>query len=665
LRRRAAKLGLVTPGTARAHGFFRQLGLALALVTATPVAHGDVLDSNFVDTAFETTAIDAMITGMAWATDGTNRLFVTRKAGQVNVIENGELRDTPFAVVTPLFGQSECGLLAVAFDPDFATNHYVYFFVTVAENEQRIIRYRDDQSIGVEPTVIVSNLPTRGANHDGGALAFGPDGKLYWAVGDLGNQSGVGADLSSPAAKIGRANRDGTLPEGNPFDDGPGPNFDFTWARGFRNPFTMTFQPTTGTLWLNVVGTNYEQVFVVGAGDHGGWADYEALRPAAYLTPVVSYRTNGSDVFSIAANGAARSGGVATFVTTVQHWLRLGERVTIAGVRDGTFDGPAFVTGVPAPNEFTIDQAGSNTLSGDGTATTTALGGCITGGVFLDSTAASPDYANNFFFGDFNSGLILRARVSGSTVTSVETWGDGVPQMIDMDVGPDGDLYYTSHFGWGIIHRVRYRATSQRLVLSRTNLRMLEGGRAAFHVRLAMAPSGDVPVGVARVSGDADVELAEAAALTFGVGDWETPKPVYLRALRDADGVEDTAALEVSASGITERLTVRVTDEFRSAEPPGEGGRGGAAGEQQAGEGGLAGENQGGVAGSGPGGGDAGQAGNGGEPGGEGGDGNQGEAKDHAATRGGCGCAMTRSSARDFAWIPVLAALLLRRRVRR
>ncbi len=654
-------------GTTRSAGRLRGAALAAALLAIGSPAHALILDPNFVETELEVTAIDAQLTGMAWAPDGTQRLFLTRKGGEVSVIENGEVRDEPFAVLSPLFGQSECGLLAVAFDPDFVTNHYVYFFLTVSSEEQRIVRFRDDQSIGADPTTIVSGLPTRGANHDGGALAFGPDGKLYWAVGDLGGQVGVGADLASPAAKVGRANRDGTLPEGNPFADGPGPNYDFTWARGFRNPFSMTFDPA-GRLWLNVVGTNYEQVFAVGAGDHGGYADTESLRSEEFLSPLISYRTNGTDSYSVPANGATRSGGVATFSTTTPHWLRLGELVTISGTTDATFNGAGFVTGVPAPDRFTIEQAGANATSGGGSVTTAPLGGCVTGGTFLDSTTATPEYGGNFFFGDYNIGSIARVRVSGTTVTSVEPWATDNPGMVDIDVGPDGDLYYVSYIGNGIVHHAEFLATSQRLVVSRTNVRMLEAGRAAFHVRLAMEPPGDVSVSIARASGDRDVAITGNTALTFDVTDWQTPKPVFMMAARDADGTDDLAELSVSASGLgEERVSVYVIDEFDSAEPPGEGGQAGAGGEPPAGAGGVAGEAQGGVSGSQPQGGgggvrdpgDAGQAGDG-EDGGESGSAPSGQ----GGSDGGCSCAMSRSSAHDLAWLG-LVALLLHRRARR
>src|SRR6185436_9692654 len=124
-----------------------------------------------------------------------------------------------------------------------------YVFATVSISEQQIIRYTVVGDTATEKTIVVSGLPTRGANHDGGGIGFGPDGKLYWSIGDNGAGVGTNADLTSLAAKVGRANPDGTAPADNPFHDGSGAR-DFIWARGMRNPFTLAFQPTTGLLWL-------------------------------------------------------------------------------------------------------------------------------------------------------------------------------------------------------------------------------------------------------------------------------------------------------------------------------------------------------------------------------------------------------------------------------
>src|SRR5688572_19585103 len=145
-----------------------------AVLTVSAPALGLVTDPNFEETPYATLVDDASVTSIAFAPDGTGRLFVTRKQGEIFVVDDGVTLPQPFAVVSPVWSANECGLLGIAFDPDFVNNSFVYVFVTVSSAEQRILRYRVDGNVGRDETVLVSGLPTRGENHDGGALAFGP-----------------------------------------------------------------------------------------------------------------------------------------------------------------------------------------------------------------------------------------------------------------------------------------------------------------------------------------------------------------------------------------------------------------------------------------------------------------------------------------------------------
>lgn len=483
---------------------------ALSLTLAAPVP-ALVVDPSFEESPYATVVTDASLTSMAFAPDGSGRLFVTRKQGEIYVIQDGVTVPEPFAVVSPTYTASECGLLGIAFDPDFLTNAFVYVFVTVSDSEQRILRYRADGNVGRDETVILGDLPTRGYNHDGGALAFGPDGKLYFAIGDLSYDVGHNEDLTSLGSKLGRVNRDGSVPADNPFVDGPGPNHDLIYARGLRNPFSMTFQPATGLPWVNVVGTNWEQVFVLGPGDHGGYGAYEGNQPPGFVTPVIRYETNGPEI-----------------------------------------------------------------------------GGCITGGTFLDSSSVSAEYRDDFFFGDFNTGRITRAHVSGATVSSLEAFGE-LRRVVDMAVGPDGDLYYASHASTGQVMRARFKPAEQALVVTPRHPFLVEGGAGAVHVRLARAPVAPVTVRVQRTSGDADVTVTTGASLTFDATSWDEPQLARLGALLDEDVTDDTATLTVSASGISsETVSVRVRDEW-TGELPG-GGEGGEAGVGSGGEIGVGGE---------------------------------------------------------------------------
>ncbi|MEO8671982.1 MAG: PQQ-dependent sugar dehydrogenase [Tahibacter sp.] len=541
-------------------------GLALS-------ASATVVDPNWTETTFSInrdTPNDTsgkQHTGLAWAPDGSDRLFVLEKTGRVRILSGALSGGTPtwstFATMTPIYTSSECGLIGIAFDPNFAQNRYVYFFVTVSSSEQQILRYDASTNVGTGRTVIRDQLPTSGNNHNGGGIGFAGDGKLYWSVGDNGNGTGVDNNLTSLGTKVGRANRDGTLPADNPFNDGAGPNNDYIFGRGFRNPFTMQIQPSTGQIWLNVVGDGYEQVFVVGRGSHGGYNDYENNQPAPtatenYITPKIVYTTNGSDTRNVTA--VSRSGNVATFTTSAAHRFRVGGNLTISGVTDASFNQiNLYIASIPSPTTFTAQQVGPDATSAGGTAVTLNQGGCLTGGAFNDATLASAVYAGNFFYGDCNSGRINRARIDGITnaVLSVDYFATGTSSQVDVASGPDGAIYYTGT-STNNIYRAAFTVSNQALVVGNQNLRIDEGGDVVTSVRLATQPAGNVQVATARSSGDTDVSITGGATLTFSTTNWMQPQTVRMTAATDADGVDDLATVSVTSPSLT-AVPIRVT----------------------------------------------------------------------------------------------------------
>jgi glucose/arabinose dehydrogenase len=532
---------------------------ALVALLFSRGSRATVIDTvNFTETPW--ISVPGTLTGMAWAPDGSKRLFLIDKGGAVQIVKWGAPPTVvTFTTIAPVFQDAECGLIGLTFDPNFQVNHYVYFFVTVSASEQQIIRYTANGDVGSDKTVLIAGLPTLGGNHDGGSIGFGPDGKIYWGIGDIGNFTGVNADLSSLAAKIGRANADGSAPDDNPFFDGSGPNNDYIWARGMRNPFTLTFQAATGLLWLNVVGTSYEQVFVVRRGDHAGYNAYENNQPSGFITPVIKYRSNGTDTLNLSA--ASRTTNVVTFTTTTTHGFRQGERLDIANVADATFNGSVYVASVPSATTFTAAQVGPNTNNTGGTATTLNQGGCITGGTFYDGTQFGAAYRGNFFYGDYNSSRIMRAVLGpGNAVASVDYWGTNISTITDTSVGPDGALYYMSIAG--AIYRATFNTSAQSLVLSGTHLWMMEGGQTSVGVSLAVAPAADVTVNVARTAGDADVGVGTGTVLTFTTTNWNVPQAVTITSADDLDTVNDTATITVTSGGLASQdITVNVTDD--------------------------------------------------------------------------------------------------------
>jgi glucose/arabinose dehydrogenase len=639
---------------------------AIGLGLLAPPAQATPVDPSFAETPFLT--FYPRLTALAWAPDGSNRLFVVQKTGRLWIVENGQILTTPFATLTPVVVASECGMLGIAFDPDFVTNGYVYVFATVSVTEQQIIRYTAVGNTGTDKTVIVAGLPTAGVNHDGGALGFGPDGKIYWAVGDNGNKSGTKDDLLSLAAKVGRANPDGSAPADNPFFDGDGPNNDYIWARGFRNPFTLTFQPGSGRLWLNVVGNELEQIFALKAGDHGGWDTYEGNQPKGFVLPRVSYYTGRAPslkITGVVGSGAVRAAGVTTITTLIASRFRPGVRVTIAGVADPSFDGTAFVE-TSEGMSFSFKQAGPDAKSEGGTVTSELVGNAVTGGEFWSSSGVPAEYRGDLLFGDYGSGNLMRVRLDENEgVKSIDKFITGAVGHVDMAVGPDGNLYYGTHAG--SILRASYIFDHQALVVTPLDLRMAEGGKAVVNVRLAQQPASDVEVKVAHSSGDEDVSVTEGGTLMFTTQNWQLPQRVLLGAAQDADSAEDIAAVRVSAAGLPpEVVTVRVTDDDGD-QPEGSAGQGGALSAGGAASAGAAAEAAGAIGGE--------PLATGGEPAAVGGEAAAvgGEAAavggEPAAAGGGskqeasCGCRLPPAHGGDFAlWAGVLGLVGLAKR---
>jgi glucose/arabinose dehydrogenase len=259
-------------------------------------------------------------TAMAFAPDG--RLFVAQQDGQLRVIKDGALLTTPFVSLT-VDASGERGLLGVAFDPEFEVNRFVYLYYTVPGTtlpvtpaHNRVSRFVADGDVAVagsETVILELDALSDNANHNGGALHVGPDGKLYVAVGD-NREPGNAQTLDNRLGKMLRINADGTIPEDNPFvDQATGAN-GAIWALGLRNPFTFAFQPGTGRLFINDVGEQtFEEVNQGLAGANYGWPLSEGpsnpLNPA-FQDPIYSY---GRDVGTAIIGGAFYNPTTITF----------------------------------------------------------------------------------------------------------------------------------------------------------------------------------------------------------------------------------------------------------------------------------------------------------------------------------------------------------------
>jgi glucose/arabinose dehydrogenase len=216
-------------------------------------------------------------TAMAFAPDGT--LFVAEKTGALRVISGGTLLATPFLTVSVDTG-GEQGLLGVAIDPNFATNRFVYvYYSSLATGQNRLSRFTASASnpnvaaAGSE-FVLLDNVTGTATNHQGGAIHFASDGKLYLAVGDDANSTDAD-ELDTLRGKILRLNADGSIPGDNPFVGVAGARTE-TWAYGLRNPFSFAVDPGSSRIYVNDVGeATWEEVNALARGANYGWPTCE------------------------------------------------------------------------------------------------------------------------------------------------------------------------------------------------------------------------------------------------------------------------------------------------------------------------------------------------------------------------------------------------------
>ncbi|HKQ72659.1 MAG TPA: PQQ-dependent sugar dehydrogenase [Blastocatellia bacterium] len=270
-------------------------GMALCVLLSVLAGLGwaATLPSGFAETQIAS-AIPAP-TAMAIAPDG--RIFICEQGGRLRVVKNGSLLSTPFLTVT-VSSTGERGLLGVAFDPDFATNRfvYVYYTATTPAIHNRVSRFTASASnqdvVASGSELVLLNLPnlSSATNHNGGAMHFGPDGKLYIAVGE--NANGPNSQtLNTTLGKMLRINKDGTIPSDNPFFNQTSGINRAIWAMGLRNPFNFTFQPGTGRMFINDVGQNtWEEINDGIRGSNYGWPTTEGpTSDPRFRAPLFAY----------------------------------------------------------------------------------------------------------------------------------------------------------------------------------------------------------------------------------------------------------------------------------------------------------------------------------------------------------------------------------------
>jgi len=348
------------------------------------------LQGNFEDSTFVSGLTQP--TSMAFSPDG--RLFVTEKGGKVRVIKNGTLLSTPFLSVS-VSTERERGLIGITFDPDFESNSFIYIHYTRSSPiKGRVSRFTassanpDVAQVGSE-FVLLDNIPSPTDRHQGGAIHFGNDGKLYIAIGDGGfSESANAQNLGTLNGKILRINKDGTIPADNPlvgfFARGE------IWAGGLRNPFTFAVDPEDGRIYANDVGQNtWEEINKIEKGKNYGWDPCEG--------------PFGTGVERV-AGGCVNS----NYTYPVYSYNR-------SGISSSAITGAAFYRGNQFPNE----------------------------------------YLGSYFFGDYGQNFIKRLDELGV----VSDFQNGTISPVDIQIGPDGALYYLSFSSTnfeGKVHKIQF-----------------------------------------------------------------------------------------------------------------------------------------------------------------------------------------------------------------
>lgn len=251
--------------------------------------------------------------------DGTDRIFVVEKRGKIKVFSN-DMEASEATLFLDLGNglstTSEQGLLGLAFHPDYALNGFFYVYYTPNEGQSVVSRFTVSASGGAradsDSELVLLEIAQPFTNHNGGQIAFGPDGFLYIAVGDGGsggdplNHGQTTTSLLGSILRIDVDERENganyAIPEDNPFVTDQGTRNEI-YAYGLRNPWRMSFDSQTGKLWTGDVGQGaIEEIDTITAGGNYGWKLFEGTEcfsgdcdSSGLIPPVFEYDHNNGD----------------------------------------------------------------------------------------------------------------------------------------------------------------------------------------------------------------------------------------------------------------------------------------------------------------------------------------------------------------------------------
>ncbi len=329
----------------RTHWFFRLSFLcAILLAFASPRLTAGAPPIPAATAAWPTISLEEVASELAapvqltHAGDGSQRAFIVEQAGRIRILKNGAVAAGAFLDISDrVLSGGEQGLLGLAFPPDFAARKHFYVYYTNQQGDNQVSRFTLGSSADVadatsEKLILYFAHPVN-TNHNGGQIAFGPDGYLYIGTGDGGGAGDTPGNAQNPASLLGKilridvgdrplipasqivtrlyfplaaggqAGAPYRIPSGNPFAGRPGYRPEI-WATGLRNPWRFSFDRSTGDLYIADVGQGaVEEVnFQAGSsqgGENYGWNILEGnqcynpasgcVPPAGYVAPVAAY----------------------------------------------------------------------------------------------------------------------------------------------------------------------------------------------------------------------------------------------------------------------------------------------------------------------------------------------------------------------------------------
>jgi putative heme-binding domain-containing protein len=311
--------------------------------------------------------IQTLVTGLSGATamevleDG--RILICEQDGRLRVVKGGKLLETPMLSLD-VEHNWERGLIGVTVHPDFPTTNWLYVCYVMKEpfTHHRISRFRvrGDVAIGSSEQVLLEgddqskfggNVP---AGHQGGAMHFGKDGRLYIGIGEQTAKTPA-QDLRALQGKILCLMDDGSIPPDNPFVNTSEGKYQAVWALGCRNPFTFAINRSTGKMLINDVGGKFEEINPGIAGANYGWPklDHGPTDDPAYVGPIHHYPESSISGGDFAPETAGPDlAGRYVFADFVHGWIR-----TIDPDVGG--DAETFVGGLRRPVDLRFARDGS------------------------------------------------------------------------------------------------------------------------------------------------------------------------------------------------------------------------------------------------------------------------------------------------------------------